>query len=183
MVRLPPFPNQPPHQKPSYLQSFPSLAQSTCFLFSTNQNLSFIYLSAFNQSKSISYLLSCLRMFEALMRSQTYDFCLTALKRIYVIRFLHSRGLAVTCTASLYFWGYVCFWGTFSHFWVTSGFLCIAKSMSYPQLAFFQLIFQHVYFHRGLFFGGLFRTFASVALVCVAKSTSYLQVAFFSTDF
>ena len=49
--------------------------------------------------------------------------------------FTHVQGFNAFSGLRLLSYGflrYVCFWGTFFTFWVTSGFLCIAKSMSYP---------------------------------------------------
>ena len=133
MVRLPPFPNQPPHQNSSYLQSF--LVQllkvlvfcfqpiKTDFLFtqllSTNHKRLLIYSGAFNQSK-------------------------TAFALVVV---------------------------------------CVAKSTSYLQLAFFQLIFKHVYFYSGFFLGDFFRLLLQQYFCVLQKARLTSKLHFFQLIF
>ena len=133
MVRLPPFPNQPPHQNSSYLQSF--LVQllkvlvfcfqpiKTDFLFtqllSTNHKRLLIYSGAFNQSK-------------------------TAFALVVV---------------------------------------CVAKSTSYLQLAFFQLIFKHVYFYSGFFLGDFFRLLLQQYFCVLQKARLTSSLHFFQLIF
>ena len=107
-----------------------------------------------------------------------YGLRLTALKEIYVIRFLNSRG-HLSCL--VVFLGCVCFGAPVLSFGppVVSG----AKSMSYLWLAFFQLIFGCVYFQRGLFLVDFFGLLLECDLCVLQKARLTPSLHFFQLIF
>ena len=95
MVRLPPFPNQPPHRISSYLQSFFSyLLKVLVFRFQPIKN----DLASFNQSQTTFYLLSCFASrFRCVLRLTTFGFRAVMLFLGDFFKLLLQQYLCVCC--------------------------------------------------------------------------------------